>query len=116
MNKFLALLLLFCFVGTAFCQDCPDRDNDGICDDEDNCPDLANPDNPTDCNLAPGLNPDADNDGIPDDVDNCPLVANTDQTDTDGTISNVLSFLLFIYFTIILHSSFFSNPFLLIGK
>ncbi len=57
------------------CDMCPydannDIDNDGLCADNDSCPD-----NPA--------NPDADNDFICDDVDNCPDNANFDQADLD---------------------------------
>ncbi len=50
-----------------------DADGDGVPDDEDNCPDAANPDQA-----------DTDGDGIGDACDNCPAVANPDQADTDG--------------------------------
>jgi hypothetical protein len=48
----------------------PDRDNDGLPDYSDNCPDDP-------------LN-DADADGVCGDVDNCPAVANPNQTDSEG--------------------------------
>jgi hypothetical protein len=51
----------------------PDWDGDGISDDFDNCPDVANADQT-----------DGDEDGVGDACDNCPSVPNTDQTDTDG--------------------------------
>ena len=54
-------------------DDCLDADQDGICDDVDNCPGVANPDQA-----------DNDNDGIGDVCDNCPAVANPDQADSDG--------------------------------
>jgi VCBS repeat-containing protein len=85
---------------------CVDADQDGICDDVDNCPGSANPDQadrdgdgtgdacdncPDDPNKTePGAcgcgvaDTDSDNDGTPDCNDNCPDVANTNQTDTDG--------------------------------
>lgn len=50
-----------------------DRDNDGVADEDDNCPDDANR------NQA-----DADGDGVGDACDNCPSVANKGQEDTDG--------------------------------
>ncbi|MDY6911316.1 MAG: DUF4382 domain-containing protein [Chloroflexota bacterium] len=50
-----------------------DADGDGIIDTEDNCPEMANPDQA-----------DADSDGIGDACDNCPDIANTGQTDTDN--------------------------------
>ncbi len=52
---------------------CIDLDGDGICDDVDNCPDIANPDQA-----------DADDDGVGDLCDNCPEMLNPDQLDTDG--------------------------------
>jgi len=51
----------------------PDADGDGIPDDQDNCPDIANPDQT-----------DSDVDGIGDACDRCPTVYNTDQTDSDA--------------------------------
>jgi hypothetical protein len=50
-----------------------DFDGDGVADNEDNCPDNANPDQA-----------DADDDGLGDTCDNCLFLANPDQTDTDG--------------------------------
>ena len=70
-----------------------DSDSDGIPDDEDNCPNDANPgqedtdgDGPGDvCDDCP-LDPDndLDIDGWCSDEDNCPDVANTGQEDADG--------------------------------
>ena len=48
-----------------------DSDNDGIPDDVDNCPVVANPDQE-----------DTDNDGIGDACDNCPFVPNPGQEDS----------------------------------
>lgn len=50
-----------------------DADNDGVPDDEDNCPDVPNPDQL-----------DSDLDGVGDACDNCPMIANPDQIDSDG--------------------------------
>jgi hypothetical protein len=63
-----------------------DVDGDGVADVDDNCDDVANPDQAdTDqdgigdaCDL-----PDADGDGVPDDQDNCDDVSNPDQADAD---------------------------------
>ncbi len=49
----------------------PDSDEDGIADDEDNCPTLYDPTNVCDDG---GTSVDSDGDGIPDDSDNCPTV------------------------------------------
>ena len=75
----------------------PDRDGDGVNNDVDNCPDVANPDQADSDNDGIGnvcdpnpSSPDTDRDGINDDVDNCPDVANPDQADQDGDrIGNV---------------------------
>ena len=91
-------------------ETCPnDADNDGLCDNEDNCPDTPNP-NQTDrdndgigdlCDVCPfdannTVNADGtcgdietcpndtDSDGLCDEVDNCPNTANLDQTDSDS--------------------------------
>ena len=50
-----------------------DDDNDGVPNDDDNCPNVYNPDQL-----------DTDGDGHGDVCDNCPEVANPDQMDTDG--------------------------------
>lgn len=62
-----------------------DRDEDGVPDTEDNCPDLPNPAQTAAeglrCAEAPA---DQDGDGVPDAEDNCPDVINLDQVDADG--------------------------------
>ena len=67
-----------------------DSDGDGIDDENDNCPNVSNP-NQTDsdgdgvgdaCDSTNGN--DTDGDGIDNDDDNCPNVSNPNQTDTDG--------------------------------
>lgn len=50
-----------------------DSDDDGILDDNDNCPFVPNPDQL-----------DTEQDGLGDVCDNCPLTPNPDQTDVDG--------------------------------
>ncbi|MCA9526768.1 MAG: thrombospondin type 3 repeat-containing protein, partial [Myxococcales bacterium] len=52
---------------------CVDTDEDGICDGDDNCAQVANP-----------LQEDADGDGLGDVCDNCPNIQNRDQGDRDG--------------------------------
>jgi hypothetical protein len=67
-----------------------DADGDRVVDSEDNCPNMANPDQlDTDgdgtgdvCELSDVE--DADADGVVDSLDNCPVVANADQLDTDA--------------------------------
>ena len=72
-----------------------DRDDDGIADSDDNCPDEDNPDQADKdgdgigdaCDFAEtpiGGNDDRDNDGVPNKTDNCPSVDNADQADCDG--------------------------------
>ena len=62
-----------CFeIKWGFALACSDEDEDGVCVPEDNCPQVANPDQA-----------DADDDGLGDACDNCPQVANPDQADED---------------------------------
>ena len=71
----------------------PDADADGVANEVDNCPNVANAnqaDGDADgvgdaCDACPAdATNDADNDGICQDVDNCPTVANGDQADDNG--------------------------------
>lgn len=68
----------------------PDADNDGIEDDDDNCPNVANPDQADSDNDGIGdvcdntNNNDTDGDGIDNDEDNCPSIANPNQADSDN--------------------------------
>jgi hypothetical protein len=73
---------------------CEDADEDGVCDDVDNCPDTYNPDQDDmdndgvgdACDICPGYDDavDSDGDGVPDGCDNCPDMHNPDQADSDG--------------------------------
>ncbi|MFZ1704022.1 MAG: MopE-related protein [Saprospiraceae bacterium] len=65
----------------------PDLDSDGVCDDDDNCPDSFNPgqedlDNNGVGDLCESYS-DLDGDGISDDDDNCLDSPNPDQSDSD---------------------------------
>jgi hypothetical protein len=49
---------------------CPDKDNDGIQDSEDKCPDVSGLAKYNGCPV-----PDTDKDGVNDEEDNCPTIA-----------------------------------------
>lgn len=69
-----------------------DNDDDGIFDSEDNCKDVANPDQADNDNDSIGdvCDPDDDNDTVLDTSDNCPLAVNADQADNDNdSIGNI---------------------------
>ena len=60
----------------------PDSDGDGVADERDNCPMLANPEQEAD----------TDCDGVAEDIDNCPMLANPEQeadTDCDGVAQRI---------------------------
>ena len=63
-----------------------DTDNDGAIDTNDNCPNIANPDQADSDGdgIGDACEPDADSDGVADSIDNCPAIANADQADLDG--------------------------------
>ncbi len=62
-----------------------DRDGDGVNDRDDNCPDVANPDQAdSDADLIGDACEDADDDGVDNGVDNCPNVPNPGQEDVDN--------------------------------
>ena len=79
------------------CDRCPDdsnageadRDGDGVPDACDNCPDIPNPgqEDALPDGQGDACDPDTDNDQIPDVEDNCRLVFNPDQADSDIGLS-----------------------------
>jgi hypothetical protein len=69
-----------------------DSDGDGVFDDDDNCPSVANADQADSDSdgIGDACDGDVDGDGVTNDDDNCPTVANADQADADGDdIGNV---------------------------
>ena len=67
------------YVEVIECEECDDEDGDGICDEDDNCPDWPNADQE-----------DTDEDGVGDTCDSCFLTYNPGQEDQDGDgIGNV---------------------------
>jgi len=63
-----------------------DSDSDGVYDENDNCPSIANADQSDTDGDGPGdaCDDDADGDSAANTTDNCPSIANADQSDTDG--------------------------------
>jgi len=63
-----------------------DADNDGIADNADNCPTIANANQANNDGDSQGdvCDADDDNDGVVDVTDNCSLVSNSDQANNDG--------------------------------
>lgn len=75
------------FAGIRFTPTSHDRDHDGISDDQDACPDLAEDrDADQDSDGCPEEDPDSDRDGVPDGQDKCPNAKETINgvTDDDG--------------------------------
>ncbi len=64
----------------------PDRDRDGVLDDDDNCPDNwgFNDEDMDGDGTDDACDSDMDNDGVPNSEDNCVADINPDQTNTDG--------------------------------
>ncbi len=93
----LSVLALGCKGGGADGEGpCLDSDSDGVCDSEDNCPSVANPDQANEdgdragdaCDACPGADddgPDADSDGVADACDRCEGFPDGEDSDGDGT-------------------------------
>lgn len=64
----------------------PDTDEDGVPDEADNCPAIANADqiDLDGDDAGDACDTDDDNDDVSDDIDNCPTVPNSDQSDADN--------------------------------
>lgn len=70
-----------------------DQDSDGIEDNEDSCPAVANSGNDADadgiddaCDKTVAVSADVDGDGVLNGADNCPSIANTDQANRDSDL------------------------------
>lgn len=69
-----------------------DLDNDGVNNEDDNCPLVPNPDQSDSdndgagdaCDVPEAVDQDRDNDGVLDDDDNCPITPNPGQADSDS--------------------------------
>ena len=78
----------FTLAGESFSLSCgtPDADDDGVPDDDDNCPQTPNPDQvDQDIDDIGNLcDDDLDGDGVDNQLDNCPDIENINQQDLDG--------------------------------